>query len=199
VEHGARSRGDPSVACDALARPGRIACDAARESDGKMRRDGSEVARALQPGGEKHSVDERGRVHGAPGLSPIAALPIAAKNRVECRNTTEKIRCHRSLAKDTRLRVLDKRAQCAARSVGCFCFCFSPIRQCVASGRNVGLAVNLLFHSHFSHISAPGDGRAVCKFIGVGGVEPHHRRRGRDRICQTESASHANRHVIGYM
>jgi hypothetical protein len=69
-----------------------------RESDGKMRRDGSGAASFLQPDGEKHPVDERGRVHGAPGLSPIATLPLAAKNRVECRNITEKIRYPRSLA-----------------------------------------------------------------------------------------------------
>ena len=79
-----------------------------RESDGKMRRDGSGAAWFLQPGDQKHPVDERGRVHGAPGLSAIAALPLAEKNRVECRNTTEKIRCPRSLAKDTRLRGQDK-------------------------------------------------------------------------------------------
>ncbi len=149
-----------------------------RESDGKMRRDGSGAAWFLQPGDQNHPVDERGRVHGAPGFSTIAALPRAAKNRVECRNTTEQIRCRRSLAKDDRLRWPDKRPHIAARSVDCFFFCFSPIRQCAASGRNVHLTINQLFHSHFSHISATGDGRAVCKFIGGGGVVPHHSRRG---------------------
>ena len=93
----------------------------------------------------------------------------------------------------------DKRPPIAARSVDCFFFCFSPIRQFAASGRNVHLTINQLFHSHFSHISATGDGRAVCKFIGGGGVVPHHSRRGRDRLCRTESASHAERCVISYM
>jgi hypothetical protein len=129
-----------------------------RESDGKMRRDGSEVAQALQPGGENCPVDERGRVHGAPGLSPIAELPLAAKNRVECRNTTEKIRCPRSLAKDTRLRGRDKRPQGAARSVGCFCFRFSLIRQCAASARNVRAMINTLLRPSFPHIAEAGDG-----------------------------------------
>ena len=85
-----------------------------RESDGKMRRDGSEVAQAWQPGGENCPVDERGRVHGAPGFSTIAALPLAAKNRVECRNIMEKIRYLRSLSKYTRLRAQDKARVLAA-------------------------------------------------------------------------------------
>ena len=63
-----------------------------RESDGKMRRDGSGAVWFLQPGDQKHPVNERGRVHGRPGLSTIATLPLAAKNRVECRNEEEKRR-----------------------------------------------------------------------------------------------------------
>ncbi len=39
-----------------------------RESDGDMRRDGSEAAEPLRSGCTKHAVDERGRVHGAPDL-----------------------------------------------------------------------------------------------------------------------------------
>ena len=129
-----------------------------RESDGKMRRDGSEVARALQPGGENCPVDERGRVHGAPGFLPIAALPLAAKNRVECRNITERRRCPRSLAKHARLRGQDKRAQGAARSVVCFCFRFSLIRQCAASARNVRAIINTLLRRSFPHTAEAGDG-----------------------------------------
>jgi hypothetical protein len=49
-----------------------------RESDGKMRRDGSGAAWFLQPDGEKHPVDERGRVHGAPEFSTVPELPFKA-------------------------------------------------------------------------------------------------------------------------
>ncbi|UVK50408.1 hypothetical protein DBIPINDM_003546 [Mesorhizobium sp. AR02] len=53
----------------------------------------------------------------------------------------------------------DKRPQCAARAVGCFCFCFSLIRQCAASARNVRLPIILLPRLLFSNISEAGDGR----------------------------------------
>jgi len=79
-----------------------------RESDGKVRRAGSEVAWALQPDDEKHPVDERGRVHGAPGFSQVAELPLMAKNTVECRIIMERRRCRRSFAGDTQLRAQDK-------------------------------------------------------------------------------------------
>lgn len=52
----------------------------------------------------------------------------------------------------------DKRPQCAARAVGCFCFCFSRIRQCVASACNVRLNIILLPRLLFSHIAEAGDG-----------------------------------------
>lgn len=52
----------------------------------------------------------------------------------------------------------DKRPQCAAWSVVCFCFCFSRIRQCVASACNVRLPIILLPRLLFSHISEAGDG-----------------------------------------
>lgn len=42
-----------------------------RESDGNMRRGGSDVVWLLQPSDEKSAVDERGRVHSAPELSPV--------------------------------------------------------------------------------------------------------------------------------
>ena len=53
-----------------------------RESDGNMRRDGSKVARLLQPSDENQAVDERGRVHGAPELSFVKELLAAEKFRV---------------------------------------------------------------------------------------------------------------------
>jgi hypothetical protein len=52
----------------------------------------------------------------------------------------------------------DKRAQGAARSVGCFCFRFSPIPQCAPSARNVRAIINMLLCPSFPHIAEAGDG-----------------------------------------
>jgi len=77
-----------------------------RESDGNMRRDGSDVVWLLQPSDEKSAVDERGGVHGAPELSPVKELLAAEKFRVDYRATTERRRCRRSRRTCTRLRAL---------------------------------------------------------------------------------------------
>jgi hypothetical protein len=50
----------------------------------------------------------------------------------------------------------DKRPQCAALSVGCFCWCFWLIRQCAASARNVRHAVSALLILGFPHIAGAG-------------------------------------------
>jgi len=47
----------------------------------------------------------------------------------------------------------DKRPQCAARSVGCFCWDFSLIRQCAACAHNVRPAINALLGLPFLHIA----------------------------------------------
>ncbi len=52
----------------------------------------------------------------------------------------------------------DKRAQGAARSVGCSCFRFSLIRQCAASACNVPTIVSALLSIAFGHIAEAGDG-----------------------------------------
>ena len=52
----------------------------------------------------------------------------------------------------------DKRPQGAARSVGCFCFRFSLIRQRSASARNVRAIINTLLRPSFPHIAGAGDG-----------------------------------------
>lgn len=52
----------------------------------------------------------------------------------------------------------DKRPQCAARLVGCCCFVFLLIRQCVASARNVRLAINSLGGFEVSHLAGAGHG-----------------------------------------
>jgi len=53
-----------------------------RRSDGKLRRDGSRAA-SLQL---DHPVDERGRLHGAPGLAVIVEHRVPARIRGPCRN-----------------------------------------------------------------------------------------------------------------
>jgi hypothetical protein len=52
----------------------------------------------------------------------------------------------------------DKRPQGAALSVGCFCWGFSLIRQCVPSARNVRAAFNALLELPFLHIAGTGHG-----------------------------------------
>ncbi len=52
----------------------------------------------------------------------------------------------------------DKRPQGAARSVGCFCWEFSLIRQCAASARNVRAACNTFPELGFLHIAGAGHG-----------------------------------------
>ncbi|MDF2116171.1 hypothetical protein PY365_11345 [Roseiarcaceae bacterium H3SJ34-1] len=52
----------------------------------------------------------------------------------------------------------DKRPQCAALSVGCFCLCFWLIRQCAAPTRNVRHGVNALLILGFPHIAGAGHG-----------------------------------------
>jgi hypothetical protein len=79
-----------------------------RESDGNMRRDGSDVVWLLQPSDEKSAVDERGRVHGAPELSPVKELLAAEKFRVDYRARSERRRCRSSRPKCPRLRGQDK-------------------------------------------------------------------------------------------
>ena len=52
----------------------------------------------------------------------------------------------------------DKRAQGAARSVGCLCWHFSLIGQCAASARNVRAIINTLPTISFPNIAEAGDG-----------------------------------------
>jgi hypothetical protein len=91
-----------------------------RESDGNMRRDGSDVVWLLQPSDEKSAVDERGRVHGAPELSPVKELLAAKKFRVDYRARSEKRRCRSSRRKCTLLRGQDKSNDVAAVEVAHF-------------------------------------------------------------------------------
>ena len=57
-----------------------------RHSDGKLRRDGSRAA-LWQP---NTAVDERGRLHGAPGLAVVEQPRVRARIRGPCRNQERK-------------------------------------------------------------------------------------------------------------
>ncbi|MGQ0446068.1 MAG: hypothetical protein ACT4O2_13325, partial [Beijerinckiaceae bacterium] len=57
-----------------------------RDSDGKLRRGGSETVQPVRPDSMKHPVDEHGRLHGAPELDPTAEQRIVEKRRVEFSN-----------------------------------------------------------------------------------------------------------------
>jgi len=83
-----------------------------RKSDGNMRCDGSDVVWLLQPSDEKSAVDERGRVHGAPELSPLKKRLVGEKMRVDYRTTSERRRYRNSRRKWTRLRRQDKKQRC---------------------------------------------------------------------------------------
>jgi hypothetical protein len=52
----------------------------------------------------------------------------------------------------------DKRPQCAARSVGCYCFIFLLTQQCAAAAHNVRLTINALWGLDVSHIAEVGNG-----------------------------------------
>lgn len=76
-----------------------------RHADGKMRRDGVRAA-LLQ---RFLAVDERGRVHGAPGLAVGVAHRVAAWRRGPCRRKERKREWLRSERQHARLRGRDKR------------------------------------------------------------------------------------------
>src|ERR1700682_44509 len=75
-----------------------------RHSDGKMRRDGSSAA-----GAHHHRpVDERGRVHGVPGLSSGVEAAVAVWITVGCRSREERRRWVKYQKIPDRLRGQDK-------------------------------------------------------------------------------------------
>jgi len=71
---------------------------------------------------------------------------------------SEEARARRPAEGETTGRRQDKRPQCAARSVDCFCYCFSPIQQCALLTRNVRAIVNPLLILPFPHIAEAGNG-----------------------------------------
>lgn len=91
-----------------------------RQTDGKLRHDGSSAA-AVQP---KHPVAERGRLHGASELDGQKRNRSAEHRFAYYRNFEEERRWIESREKYDRLRRQDKRAHVVPRSVGCFCWRF---------------------------------------------------------------------------
>jgi hypothetical protein len=83
-----------------------------RHADGKMRRDGSNAA-AMQP---NTAVDERGRVHSAPGPAVVAAHRVQAWRRGPCRKRERKREWVIASRRHDRLRGQDKSRK--VRTVG---------------------------------------------------------------------------------
>jgi hypothetical protein len=75
-----------------------------RHADGKLRRDGIPAALLQRP----HAVDERGRVHGAPGLAVVVTHRVQAWRRGPCRKRERKREWVRSSERHARLRRQDK-------------------------------------------------------------------------------------------
>jgi hypothetical protein len=88
-------------------------------------------------------------------LGAIGGCGGGRRNRAYFR---EEGRAFRGGVQKTTERGPDKRPQGAARSVGCFCWGFSLIRQCVAFARNVRAASNALPEFSFPHIVGGGHG-----------------------------------------
>jgi hypothetical protein len=84
-----------------------------RRSDGKTRRDGSRAA-TWQP---DYPVDERGRLHGAPGLAVVEEPRILARIRGPCRKRERNGEWVRERRLVDRLRRQDKSRK--VRAVGC--------------------------------------------------------------------------------
>lgn len=91
-----------------------------RQSDGKVRHDGSSAANKQR----NYPVAERGRLHGASELDARMRNRGMEHRIVYYRSLEEERQWRISLEKHSRLRWQDKRAHIAGRSVGCFCWCF---------------------------------------------------------------------------
>ena len=135
-----------------------------RQTDGKLRHDGSSAA-FVQP---KHPVAERGRLHGASELD-LGILDRDAENRFVYYRTLEKERrCQKDHRKHNRLRRQDKRPQCAAplRS-----FCFNWLRCDLAMCADCAhLAAIGMFHL-FQRLSAVcGASRLIGRGFGREGA-----------------------------
>ena len=91
-------------------------------------------------------------------LNPKGALSYATSFQRMLAQLSEHKRAVRRNPRQPTERGRDKRAQGAARSVGCFCFRFSLIPQCAASAGNVRAIINVLFCPSFPQSDEVGDG-----------------------------------------
>ena len=126
-----------------------------RQSDGKVRRDGSSAA-DMQP---EHPVAERGGVQGASELEARERRRVVANSIVYSRIKKDERRCPQDQWKYDRLGGRDKRAQGALRSGGCFCAgIFSQTHLAPLLG-NVRRTLKPLVLFAFSHPTGARHGR----------------------------------------
>ena len=104
-----------------------------RHADGKLRRDGFPAALLQRP----CAVDERGRVHGAPGLAVVVAHRVQARRRGPCRKRERKREWLRWYATNDRLRGQDKSRKVRPVGWGRNSAKFRPIRNIARLSRNL--------------------------------------------------------------
>ena len=126
-----------------------------RQSDGKVRRDGSSAA-DVQP---EHPVAERGGVQGASELEARERRRAVANSIVYSRIGKDERRCPQEQWKYDRLGGRDKRAQGALRSVGCFCSGISSQTHIVPRIANVRPVLKPLHSFAFLHFVSVHYGR----------------------------------------
>ena len=121
-----------------------------RQTDGKLRRDGSSAA-AVQP---QYPVDERGRLHGASELKARTRDRIPENRFVYYRNQEEERRCRQYPVKHNRLRRQDKRGHRGRRLGYCFYWEFCGLPQRAGISRTVQAEPNTLDFLIFPHVAA---------------------------------------------
>ena len=126
-----------------------------RQSDGKVRRDGSSAAN-VQP---EHPVAERGGVQGASELEARERRRVVANSIVYSRIRKDERRCPQEQWKYDRLGGRDKRAQGALRSGGCFCRWIFSQTHIVPLIDNVRRTLKPLTKFAFSHLAGARHGR----------------------------------------
>jgi hypothetical protein len=114
-----------------------------RQSDGKVRRDGSSAAK-VQP---EHPVAERGGVQGASELQAREQKRVVEQNAVYYRSQKEKRRWQKEQRQHDRLGGQDKKPHIAAWAVGCFVCGFSDFLHIADHHRDVRM---FIFVSDFS-------------------------------------------------
>lgn len=120
-----------------------------RQSDGKVRRDGSSAAN-VQP---EHPVAERGGVQGASELEARERRRVVANSIVYSRIRKDERRCPQEQWKYDRLGGQDKRAQGALLLCGCFCSGICSQTHIAPQICNVRKALKSLVLFAFSHLA----------------------------------------------